>query len=101
MRGLLATIAILLSACSQGSQTPPPTAVAGQIDLRTASFAENDIQLSGEWAFYPGIFLSTEFPAPTAFLKVPAVWNGQKLAERELPGFGAGTYRLQVLLPSS
>lgn len=100
MRGLLAILIILVAGCGD-RQASSPVAVKGQIDLRENSFAEREIPLSGEWAFFPNVFLTRDFPEPAIFLKVPAVWNGQTAGTTELAGFGAGTYRLRVLLPVS
>lgn len=100
MHRLLIIVLISLLGCRYEVRAAP-TAVDGRLDLRGVVLQEQEIPLAGEWAFYPDVFLTEEFPPLYDLLKVPAVWNGQKAGGAARPGFGAGTYRLQVQLPKA
>jgi signal transduction histidine kinase/ActR/RegA family two-component response regulator len=96
----LLIILLLSLACCRNEARAVPVAVGGQLDLRGVSLVTEEIPLSGEWAFYPDVFLTDHFPERHDLLKAPAVWNGQRTTGGALGGFGAGTYRLRVLLPA-
>lgn len=95
---LLVLLVLCLAGCLK-VQTPVPRAVQGNLDLRAASLRSEEIPLEGEWAFYPGVFLTDNFPPTADYLKVAAVWNGQIVGGSSHPGFGAGTYRLRIQVP--
>ena len=71
----------------------------GILDLSKWSRSKN-ISLSGQWDFYWGSLMKPEDfaanPKPDIKATVPAFWNSYKLRDQNLPGFGYGTYRLQV-----
>lgn len=99
MRPLAAIVLLSFAGCLK-AQAPAPRAVQGSLDLREVSLFSEETALEGEWAFYPGVFLTKNFPPASDYLKVAAVWNGQTAKGSSLPGFGAGTYRLRLLLPA-
>lgn len=66
------------------------------------------IKLDGDWEFYwnqllvPDDFRQAPKRLPDAFLPVPASWNGKAIGNRDLPAYGAATYRLVMMnLPVS
>ena len=109
LRATLPACLVFTVACA-GPKDPP--AIRGVVDLRAVNLAEQVVALNGRWRFdwgrlVPPVRPLTAGPAvgsslpeePAAFIDVPAVWNGQSVAGRTIPGLGVGTYRLRVLLP--
>jgi PAS domain S-box-containing protein len=84
-----------------------PGAEQGVIDLRSWRFADNGpVPLDGQWAFYWHRFLPAGDPdrggveaGKPAYLRVPYVWNGQRMGAERIGGAGFATYRLRILLP--
>lgn len=79
-----------------------PKVVRGFLDL--SHYEANDKEvfiLDGEWEFYWQQFLVSEPPLePSSIpMPVPKVWNGYFFEQKEIPAFGYGTYRLQLILP--
>ncbi|MGO8692251.1 MAG: sensor histidine kinase [Rectinemataceae bacterium] len=94
----LFSLFLFLSAAVLGCTSPrgpAPVAKGGVLDLRSWDFGrDGDVRLAGDWDFFPGVLLggSGAIEAPRSMeRRVPDRW----------PGFGACTYRLQVLLPAS
>ena len=97
---------LLLFQCTNPHKIVFPKAVNGILDLRNWDFQKDgNIQLDGEWEFYPNEFLK---PIPLweadrkfetkKFIKVPSKWESfQK--ENGLEKIYFGTYRLRVILP--
>lgn len=78
-------------------------AVNGRLDLAGWDIDNTPIlPLEGDWEFYwdqlltPRDFSSenTNKPQMTGYMRVPGLWNGQRLAGEKLPVFGCATYRL-------
>ncbi|WP_165779508.1 hybrid sensor histidine kinase/response regulator [Leptospira harrisiae] len=83
-----------------------PTLLAkdGVLDVQTADFSGETINLTGNWEFYWNEFLdpTIEFPQSKSYLKVGVPWFSQENEDGELyPSFGYATYRLTVLLPDN
>ncbi|UFJ41043.1 response regulator [Brevibacillus humidisoli] len=78
------------------------TARQGVLDLRDWDWQERGtVTVRGEWRFYPQqlIDLSPEkVTESSVFIQLPGTWSEQDPAGRQLPPFGYGTYRLQILL---
>lgn len=85
------------------SNSPAPLAKSGVLNLTTTNLAANPVPLNGQWRIewgrlaYPG---DKAWGAKAAvYLRVPKVWEGQKIAGKSIPETGYGTYELLVLLP--
>lgn len=60
------------------------------------------IKLDGQWEFYWNKLLppdqfrqgAAKQPVPSAYMKVPSVWNGKIVDETPLPAHGSATYRM-------
>ena len=97
---------IFFSACLNDSpQRIPPKAVKGVLDLSDWDLKKDGpVDLVGEYEFYwmqhrmPQDFSKTPPGGKTEFIEVPGYWNGLKLGNKELPGHGYVTYRLNVVL---
>ncbi|MFZ5642698.1 MAG: ATP-binding protein [Bacillota bacterium] len=78
-------------------------AVNGTLDLQGWNIdRDGPLSLSGEWFFYWDRFLTyreivSGSPIPDVIADAPGVWNGYRLQENNLPGFGHATYRLKVV----
>ncbi|MDF2715679.1 MAG: response regulator, partial [Paenibacillus sp.] len=78
-----------------------PAARQGVLDLTGWSFSGGSVRLDGQWEWFPD-----EFVAPgqrgsgsaVRYIDVPGKWD-KSFGERRPTAIGAGTYRLQVLLP--
>ena len=74
--------------------------VNGALDLSTWKPEDNGLlDLSGEWNFYWNRLLSfneIENAGPGLVISVPSVWNSYTVENKKLPGFGYGTYVLNV-----
>lgn len=97
--------AFLILSCSQ---PPNALAVRGVQDLRGKDLSQTIVPLDGTWHFVPGQLADPRSIESTSGtlkgageIKVPAVWNHQKVLGRELPARGVGTYHLRVLLPDN
>ncbi len=86
----------------------PPTAHKGILDLRDVDFSKNsgeDVKLNGEWEIYwnelitPSDIIGRPEYNPVYF-SIPHTWNGFSIENKELPGYGYATFRLQILLPN-
>lgn len=76
-----------------------PRVVRGVLDLTGYDFPPEGTRVEGEFGFHWGI-LETPDPAsePSGpFLSVPGYWNQ---VDPRLPGPGAATYRVKILLPA-
>ncbi len=74
--------------------------VKGVLDLSSWNPEDNGLlELSGEWNFYWNRLLSfdeVKNADPHLVISVPSVWNSYTLGNKKLPGFGYGTYVLNV-----
>ncbi|MHA7967582.1 ATP-binding protein [Paenibacillus sp. CAU 1782] len=74
----------------------------GVLDLKSWDVhKQGRIKLDGEWEFYWNQLLSpqseqgkAEGNMQTSYMKVPGVWNGQKVDGNTLPAHGTATYRV-------
>ena len=78
-----------------------PQAEGGVLDLRGVDFADDSIQLVGEWMFDPWSLENTERPDDTpAYITVPGKWReslSNPPADNDM-SFLYGTYHLRILL---
>jgi len=102
------SLLLLLAGLVGGSQALAalPSASDGVLDLRTYDFdKEGPVKLQGEWLFWWGR-LGRHYETlgePTHEIEVPGVWTalvGDGVSPEPLPAFGAGTVRLEILLPT-
>ncbi len=84
---------------------PAPEPKKGFLDLQEWSLSEKgSILLRGEWEFYWNHFLFPEdFQNPASlpykdYIFAPSVWNQKTYQGILLPGYGSGTYRLNIKL---
>ncbi len=98
---LLTALTLLLSGCG-GARASSATLQAGRLDLSGADLVRSAASLEGEWAFFPGEFVTPADPLarPPGYLRAPAAWNNQRAGDRRLGGQGAGTYAASVRLPA-
>lgn len=83
-------------------QSDRPKARQGVLDLTGWSFSNGSVKLDGEWEWFPHEFVAAGQAggaASTGYIKVPGIWDEAFGNERHRTPDGAGTYRLQVLLP--
>ena len=85
-----------------------PKAVKGVLDLRNWNFdRDGPVDLSGEYAFYWDQLLDSEDLADVSsdqlsgYIAVPGFFHDFKSEETRVAKEGYGTYRLEILLPSS
>jgi PAS domain S-box-containing protein len=103
---LIIAYLIFFSACFNDSpRRIPPKAVKGVLDLSDWDLKKDGpVDLIGEHEFYwmqhlmPQDFSKTPSSGKAVFIKVPGYWNGLKLGNKELPGHGYVTYRLNIVL---
>ena len=96
-------IGAALGACRTSPDHPAVPAHPGILDTRTWDWQQpGTMKLDGEWAFYWNQLLSPDtaasFPAVSAWVRLPSVWNGTLVNGQLIPGTGCATYRLQVLI---
>jgi class 3 adenylate cyclase len=89
--------------CNPLEFKPSPKATKGYLDLSQYFVSSSEvIDLDGEWEFHWKKFLLTdgdeEYSQPI-YANIPAVWNGEKIDQKKLPGYGYGSYRLKLRLP--
>jgi len=101
----LLVLVLFFSGCA--TQTQPPLAVKGVLDLTSWDFKKDgSITFNGEWEFYwrklhsPDRFVSGKIPDSSGFIALPRTWNGFELKGETLGAEGFATFRLQVKLPS-
>lgn len=106
---LLAVLVALLfciCGCNAGSdsRSAAPVARHGVLDLASWDFEKDgSVDLSGEWEFYwhrlfaPDDFSGAHAPVGSAYLALPAAWNGVRLNGEKLGGNGFATFRLRIL----
>jgi PAS domain S-box-containing protein len=103
---LIMAYLIFFSAClNESPRRIPPKAVKGVLDLSDWDLKKDGpVDLVGQYEFYwmqhlmPQDFSKTVPSEKTEFIKVPGYWNGLKLGNKQLPGHGYATYRLNVVL---
>ncbi|HEY4109663.1 ATP-binding protein [Puia sp.] len=79
-----------------------PVAKKGIIDLRNADLFDNELKISGEWAFYWNRLLTPDSLSAAApdYVPFPVLWKDLRLHGQPVPSQGYATYRLTVLLPA-
>jgi signal transduction histidine kinase/CheY-like chemotaxis protein len=101
-RFILLLLCFCLTKVFAEQKLPIALAVNGVIDLRQQSL-EEEIPLSGQWAFYWMQFIHPkENHLPSGkFVDFPSKWTDITSGKQKLPAFGYATYTLRVLLPST
>lgn len=105
---LIILVALLscIYGCNAGSEarSAMPLARQGVLDLASWNFEKSGtVDLSGEWEFYwkqlltPDDFHGEHPPEVSAYLSLPAAWNGVKLKGEKPGGDGFATFRLRIL----
>ncbi|MCB1308203.1 MAG: response regulator [Leptospiraceae bacterium] len=98
---------VCLACGSEYPQPVTPRAINGTLDLRDYDFhSSGPITLNGDWAFYPHVLLlpGDALPIDTRITADSLAWDSLEDPAhpgRNLPAFGFGTYRLEVLLPQT
>lgn len=78
-----------------------PQAEGGVLDLRGVDFADDSIQLVGEWMFYPWSLENTELSDRVpAYITVPGKWQESLINHPDGAdtSFLYGTYRLRIIV---
>ena len=99
IRLTIVIILMLFGGCSEDG-TERPIARDGILDLRDFAFG-GYLGLDGEWSFVwrdTSTFKAAADETPTK-IDVPDSWNSYDYKGYELPGKGAGSYYLTILLP--
>jgi len=96
---ILALLAFLIVSCSSGVPTKP-VARNGILDLQDFDF-QHHIRLDGEWRF---VWRDTSLSGISGSddhinIDVPDYWKGYDYNGTKLPGHGAGSYFLTILIP--
>lgn len=88
-----------LTSCSSGSSSKP-VITKGVLDLRDHDLTKH-MRLDGEWRFVWRDTSLSKLSATTEYIdiQVPDAWNGYRYGDIKLPGHGAGSYTLTILLP--
>lgn len=105
-RFLLAVLTVFLFSSLSAQERRSPKAEKGVLDLRDWNFEKDGyVLLDGQWEFFWKKFISSRKEhfnsEKNGFLEVPGLWNGFTVDGAEIPGWGFGSYRLKVLLPSN
>ena len=92
-------LASMFVGCS-GNAGKTPIAQNGILDLRDHEFISH-LNLDGEWRFVWRDTSSTAIPASDNHIniEVPDSWKGHRYDGVKLPGHGAGSYFLTILIP--
>ena len=87
--------------CAQGKSQP--VGEAGVLDAQNWFISKSNLELRGEWRFFWNQLLNPNEMDPERGHLHPAGrhWTSLKEDGQNLPSFGYGTYRLDVLLPES
>ncbi|MGE5415866.1 MAG: ATP-binding protein [Acidobacteriota bacterium] len=100
---VLAFITIYVHDSITASETGPPMAVKGVLDLSQWTFDDkNTINLDGQWEFYwnrlipPTDFSAGQKPVPTMLVNIPSSWDNTEYKGKTFPGTGYATYHLVV-----
>ncbi len=91
---------ILSSLTNSFSETLPPLAKNGVLDLRNHSINQS-ISLNGEWAFYWQKLIIPSDSTKGKIVPFPVKWNDLSIDGQKLPAFGYATYKLTLLLPKT
>ena len=96
---LIILLALLLVGCSS-SAGEKPMAENGILDLRDHTFMGH-LNLDGEWSF---VWRDTSLTSVSSSedrinIEVPGSWKGHRYNGVKLPGHGAGSYFLTILIP--
>lgn len=89
----------LLASCSSGF-SGKPKAKNGILDARDHEFSDH-INLDGEWRFVWRDTSALDLPPTDEFIEidVPDSWKGYRYQGAKLPGHGAASYFLTILIP--
>ena len=102
---LLFFLLVFTACASTSSESPPPQAEAGFIDLQSWNVREDGpVTLDGEWAFYWDQLLLPDEIAETAvsaYVPVPESWQDYEIDDVELTPEGYATFHLQLQLPDA
>lgn len=103
-RTLLKTIRVILLLVCTGvfarQAVAQPTARRGVLDLRKVDWAQQDLELRGEWKWYWHQLRSPNAPPATfEYVAFPQLWTSGSWQKQSLPSQGYATYTLTVLLP--
>ena len=92
-------LAFQMISCS-GDVPGKPVARNGILDLRDHDFARH-VRLDGEWRFVwrDTSLLKSASPDDYIDIEVPDSWKGYRYNGEKLPGHGAGSYFLTILIP--
>ncbi|MCB1191804.1 MAG: response regulator [Leptospiraceae bacterium] len=97
-------IFFLFFICFCSDSKRQPVVQKGTIDLSDWNFKEDGIvKLDGEWEFYWNkLYTHQDFQEldidPDVYVKFPSTWNGLKIKDKELSGYGYATYRINIKL---
>ncbi|MBT4033431.1 MAG: diguanylate cyclase [Candidatus Marinimicrobia bacterium] len=96
---ILMILAFQFVSCSNGTSTNP-VARNGILDLRDHEFISH-LRLDGEWRFVWRDTSSSGIAASDDHIniEVPDSWKGYRYHGMKLPGHGAGSYFLTILIP--
>ena len=97
---LILTFFVILTVGCTGNPADRTFARNGILDLRDHEFNKH-IRLDGEWRFVWKDTNLISTPDPDAYINmnVPDSWKGYLYQGHKLPGHGAGSYQLTILLP--
>jgi len=102
---VLAGILLLMLCQSQTSETAPPFAIRGELNLDQWDIGGNrEIPIRGEWEFYWNqLLIQSDFQGTTApvtpdYIQVPGTWNSHIINRQEIGSSGFATYRLRLHL---
>lgn len=77
-----------------------PIAHQGILDLRSVHFAQQQIDLRGQWKWYwHQLRLPNQLEAPFEYITFPQLWTSGSWHKKALANQGFATYGLTVLLP--
>ena len=98
--GLVLILLVLLSVSCSNNANKKPIAQNGILDLRDYKFAGH-IRLDGEWRFFWRDTSSVGISSSDDHINidVPRSWKGYRYKGSKLPGHGAGSYFLTILIP--
>ncbi len=96
-------LAVLLLTFSCAQKKSVPVGEAGILDAQNWFISKSNLELRGEWRFYWKQLLNPNEVDPENGYLQPAGkhWTSLKKDGNNLPSFGYGTYRLDVILPES
>lgn len=86
--------------CLAATKPISPQARKSILDLRSADFSNNFVNLKGEWKFYWKILKESTTPNQRfQYTLVPGLWKDITWLGKPIPSQGFATYELTILLP--